>query len=337
MPDDLTIRATESPWLYASGYTGLREAVLDLVVDRPVVAPRCGQAPVIDGVLNDACWDGRHPLPIADEKGSRDPRIAAFMRSDDKGLYLAFECKAAARDGKPIPWHADLAGEDADVWTDDSWEIFLTDRMRRLYLRLGVSASGARYDAKCTYESRNAIDKSWNGKWVSKTATTSGVWRLEMAVPWQMLASVGLDKDTLRANILGTNLTGVRSREVQLHRPGRIGFRRCDLFRNVSFAEPPEAEAKSYTVRLHFVELDNVKPGQRVFDVKLQNQVVLAGLDIIKETNARNAALVKEFNGVRAGDTLTLELVPQAEASTSTAASVISAMEVYEEESAGGP
>ena len=86
------------------------------------------------------------------------------------------------------------------------------------------------------------------------------------------------------------------------------------------------AEPKSYKVRLHFAELENLKPGQRVFDVKLQDEVVLVGLDIVKEAGASNTALVKEFRDIQGEEAIKLEFVPRTER-----APIISALEIYEE------
>jgi len=60
--------------------------------------------------------------------------------------------------------------------------------------------------------------------------------------------------------------------------------------------------------------------------VKLQDGVVLEGLDIVKETAAPKMALVKEFRGIRAADTIKLELVPRTDREP-----IISAIEIYEE------
>ncbi len=91
-------------------------------------------------------------------------------------------------------------------------------------------------------------------------------------------------------------------------------------------SELPEAEPKSYTVRLHFAELQDVGPDQRVFDVKLQDAVVLEGLDVVRETVAPNTALVKEFRGIQAANTIKPELVPRTDREP-----IISAIEIYEE------
>ena len=125
--------------------------------------------------------------------------------------------------------------------------------------------------------------------------------------------------------------TGIGPETVELRYPGCYGFSRCDTFSYVSLDEPAEAELQPYTVRLYFIELDDAKPGQRVFDVKLQVRVVLEGLDVVQEAAAGNTALVKEFEGIEASDTLSVELVSRAQEETPTTVPVISAIEVHEE------
>ncbi|RPH44904.1 MAG: hypothetical protein EHM91_07945, partial [Planctomycetota bacterium] len=64
------------------------------------------------------------------------------------------------------------------------------------------------------------------------------------------------------------------------------------------------------TVRLHFVEPDGAKPGDRVFDIRLQGQDVLKDFDIAKEAGGGDRALVKEFT-TQAGKELKVKLVPR--------------------------
>ena len=113
-----------------------------------------------------------------------------------------------------------------------------------------------------------------------------------------------------------------------LYASGCRGLRRASI---QLVPDKPDAEPQPYTVRLHFAELDDVKPGERVFDVRIQGENALNGLDVVKEAGGRNKALVKEFKGVSAGDTLTVELVPRGEPAGSTREPIISAIEVSEE------
>jgi len=69
-----------------------------------------------------------------------------------------------------------------------------------------------------------------------------------------------------------------------------------------------------YTVRLCFAEISDISEGQRVFDVKLQDRLVLNGFDVVKAAGATNAAVVKEFADVSVNDVLSIELSPKASA-----------------------
>jgi outer membrane protein assembly factor BamB len=89
-----------------------------------------------------------------------------------------------------------------------------------------------------------------------------------------------------------------------------------------------DAGERRYTVRLHFVEPDRVKTGQRVFSVSLQGRDVLRDLDIVKETGGVNRSLVKEFNGVVASEELVVRLTPSG---GSLAAPVLCGIEVVAE------
>ncbi len=88
---------------------------------------------------------------------------------------------------------------------------------------------------------------------------------------------------------------------------------------------------RPFSVRLHFAEPDDVPPGQRVFNVKLQGRTVLKDFDVVREAGAGNRALVREFKGIRASDELALELIPKSEGLTKTTAPIIIGIEVVAE------
>jgi len=82
--------------------------------------------------------------------------------------------------------------------------------------------------------------------------------------------------------------------------------------RSMEIVLSTEAEVTegSYTINLHFSELESKKPGERVFDVKVQGKTVLDNFDIVKEAGRTDKEIVKTFSGIVAGETLKLELVP---------------------------
>ncbi len=68
----------------------------------------------------------------------------------------------------------------------------------------------------------------------------------------------------------------------------------------------------TYTVRLHFTEAseDAAAPGERVFDVKIQDEVVLKQFDPFKVSGGLNLPVTEQFTGIEPiGGQITLEFV----------------------------
>jgi len=94
-----------------------------------------------------------------------------------------------------------------------------------------------------------------------------------------------------------------------------------------------EGSSAVYTVHLGFNALSEDREGQRVFDIKLQDKVVLEDFDILAEAGKANKAVVKEFNGIRAGNALILELLAKTANPNVSQAPIINFIEVVREES----
>ncbi|HUU20432.1 MAG TPA: PQQ-binding-like beta-propeller repeat protein [Sedimentisphaerales bacterium] len=89
---------------------------------------------------------------------------------------------------------------------------------------------------------------------------------------------------------------------------GARGLRRCIVPLLSEADEPAE-----YTVRLYFADFDNEQAGKRIFDIKLQGQVVLDDFDIVREAGGSCKAVVRQFRGIAVSDNLKIELVAQDE------------------------
>jgi hypothetical protein len=87
---------------------------------------------------------------------------------------------------------------------------------------------------------------------------------------------------------------------------GCQGLLRCEIPLTDAAAVPGV-----YTVRLGFNAPPEDQAGQRVFDVKLQDSVVLENFDIVAAAGAVNRAVAKEFKGIEAANVLVLELIPK--------------------------
>ena len=70
-------------------------------------------------------------------------------------------------------------------------------------------------------------------------------------------------------------------------------------------------EPAEYTVRLYFADFDNKQAGKRVFDIKLQGQVVLDDFDIVREAGGSCKAIIRQFRGITVSRDLEIELVAQ--------------------------
>ena len=66
-----------------------------------------------------------------------------------------------------------------------------------------------------------------------------------------------------------------------------------------------------YTVRLYFAEPDNAQPGERVFDIALQDKPMAENVDIARDSGSSNSAFVHKFANVEAGRSLKLDLIPR--------------------------
>ena len=155
----------------------------------------------------------------------------------------------------------------------------------------------------------------FNGEWSSKVRADSEGFVAEMTVPWTTLTAEGLSEDSLMIDFAS------RGPLRAAPRLGR-GYERLVLV-------PTEAALpRPVSVRLHFAELDDVKRGQRVFDVKLGGVTVLKDFDVVRAARGSHRALVRQFDGIMATRTVTIELVPKAAELTPATAPILSAIEI---------
>jgi hypothetical protein len=98
--DRFEITGTDRPWIYTSGLKGPVRAELDLqILDRAITSWPVDQAPTVDGLDGEKCWDGYKAISIAGENAS------VTLRHDDQNLYLAYRRPAAVDPtGKTKPW-----------------------------------------------------------------------------------------------------------------------------------------------------------------------------------------------------------------------------------------
>ena len=105
-----------------------------------------------------------------------------------------------------------------------------------------------------------------------------------------------------------------------IYASGARGMSRCSI--------PLRGEnddSGKYIVKVHLAELDESQAGKRIFDIKLQGEVVAEDIDVVKEAGAAKHALVYTFAGIDVERKLDIELIAK------SGQPIISAVEVKQE------
>jgi outer membrane protein assembly factor BamB len=178
-----------------------------------------------------------------------------------------------------------------------NWTVFVTHGEMTPVKRLAVNfgAPGDMRDDKGTL---------WFGYPRPKTVSNIGYGSYEVTFNLQEKVIDGM-------GLFCRDFKGVHIEKTErpwLFTSGYQGLLRCEV---PLIDDVNEQEPGTYTVRLGFTALPGDKRGQRIFDVKLQDSVVLRDFDILKTAGKANKAIVKKFKGVRVKNNLVLELVPK--------------------------
>jgi hypothetical protein len=158
---------------------------------------------------------------------------------------------------------------------------------------------------------------TWSGAGVDDGRGISA----EIAVPLSTLDALGLRREGMRVifETDGRLQAGAQALRAAFSRSRRIVLR------------PPDAAGGTWTVRLHFAELDGARPGERVFEIRLQGKTVAEAVDVAREAGGPLRGLVRTFTGVVAGRVLEIELVPKQDTPWNDALPTLSGIEVVPE------
>ena len=147
-------------------------------------------------------------------------------------------------------------------------------------------------------------NRGWDGTWTGKAKHTDETLEFEIKIPFETLLKVGLNRDSLLVNVGKTGEL-------------KYGQKSYSFWKNISSKlytikyTDLKPKQENYTIRLHFAELDEVTVGERVFDIKIQDTLAEANLDIYSESGGKNSALSKEYKGIDATGTLIIEFIPK--------------------------
>lgn len=249
-------------WVFGSNVSGATN--IQVGMSWPVVALRLGtgQEPVMDGRLDDVCWDGQARVRIP-----REGDTTFSLRYDSTSLYIGWKSTAYAG------------------------AITLSDRT--LAAQGAVIRIGWGYNNEVFTKESSGIDSN---AWTAAFTVTNGL-AVEVALPWAALETLGFWKEQLVINV-GRN-----------YGPW-LGDGYCPVF--LDSARGLAAQSRPHRVRLYFAETEGAAAGQRVFDVRLQGQMVLTGFDIAREAGGLNRGVIREFTNVGITDFLNMDLTPSA-------------------------
>lgn len=149
------------------------------------VCQRCHKSPIIDGKLDDLCWQNLPSMNLFYQYWSPTPKPPPLKTSakvcwDDTGLYIGI----MLYDENVDKIKATINDRDNPMtWTDDCVEIMIDpENSATGYYKFTTNFLCARYDEKVT---NMIIDSGWNAEgWQVKTLKGENAWFIEFFMPW---------------------------------------------------------------------------------------------------------------------------------------------------------
>jgi len=193
-----------------------------------LTAYRAGAAPVIDGSLDDACWDAASATsPFLSNAGAGivAEQTEARVCWDEAHLYLGIEAFESLLNPALNMLHlvrAERSGPDAAVWTEDSVEVFLQPPGPAYYHFAANSGTG-------TYESEG-MDGSWDCAWQCVARRGEKSYVVELAIPLAALAAEPTGEWRLniaRNRSFAKELSTWSGAQGAFHQPDAFGHLRC--------------------------------------------------------------------------------------------------------------
>ncbi|MCY3021031.1 MAG: hypothetical protein NTW87_18610 [Planctomycetota bacterium] len=152
---------------------------------------RAEAPPVIDGKLDDPCWQRQPVITDMVLRGSAT-RVPAQVQTrttllyDDKALYVGIHLN----EPNPKGLLKNYVQYDGDLWWDDSVELYIeTGCSHQEYFKLMSNALGTRADwrGKNTPMGFQMFNWGTGAEWTVAAHTGADFWSLEFRIPWSDL------------------------------------------------------------------------------------------------------------------------------------------------------
>ncbi|MBU1734664.1 MAG: hypothetical protein KJ692_05430, partial [Verrucomicrobia bacterium] len=201
-------------------------------------------APVIDGKLDDPCWQNTieiAPFIHADTSDKKAlEQTKAYICYDRKNLYIAFHCAQGCLDPGQNQLQAfkkDIRTNDDDKLFADDWAIVLLqpDIAKNSFYDIFINANGAVNDGLCAgADAWSNRDKTWNSVATAKSHIGDGFWTVECALPFESLKINPAQNRILGIQIGRNNCFG---KERSLWQPMEKAFHTPEGFGRIALAE----------------------------------------------------------------------------------------------------
>lgn len=152
------------------------------------------QPPVLDGLINDECWQQAEEMPLASDQKDGPLRNQAFalICHDQEFLYFAGVCPRVPDALRELPERTGRT-YDADLGANDRVTLMLdVDRDYTTFYRFTIDQRGWTNDDLWG-------DVTWNPKWYVAADGDEQGWRFEVAIPWKELVPTPPTRDTVWA------------------------------------------------------------------------------------------------------------------------------------------
>ena len=208
------MRCAHLLWRGAAAVVGLAACAAPGLAQPPapaftMPAVRADRAPSIDGVVAEAEWAAAPRvtdfIQFQPNRGvPAEWRTVARVLYDDGHLYVAFE----AEDTEPLM--AQMTQRDAQLWNDDSVQIFIDsfhDRRSGYFFMTNVL--GTQVDGRIS-EDGGSNDNTWDAPWAAAAQRTPYGYSVEVSIPFSAIKYVAGPDTTW-----GINLARTRRRSLE--------------------------------------------------------------------------------------------------------------------------
>ncbi len=188
--------------------------------------PKTNLAPVLDGNLDDDCWQKAAVLTgftILGQKIFPSNKTLTYLTHDDKNLYLAACCYEKILDPAQqqlYKFKAAIKERDALVFIDDCVEVFISSSEREGYFQLAFNSLATQYDGF-------KFDKTWNARWKVATSVGENSWKAEVAIPFSEIGIKPEEGSKFRLNVCREEKP---FKEMSCWAPVEAGFHEPDSF-----------------------------------------------------------------------------------------------------------